>query len=288
MRQKLLLLLIFPILGMLSFSLFLVKDKTDISKRMGNLEEFTKIAVQAVDMVHEIQKERGLSLGFVGSGGKQFGGRLLEQRLLTDQHIAIFRRTLSQFDRQGIDISDFGDHKTEIKHNLGKIGTVRTNISGLQVTPFAALEFYNSLNKSVFGMVGHITRMSPNLEISRLGSAFRNILESTERLGILRAVLNQILVENSIDRKNYRFIIALEAERQFFLQRFAAVSEQKLMALYRRQISSHIFQNIERVLDTVLHKDNLNPVVDVKMDASQWFGMGNKQWEHLQLQQRDL
>ncbi|MCD4668294.1 MAG: nitrate- and nitrite sensing domain-containing protein, partial [Sulfurimonas sp.] len=53
-----------------------------------------KLAVAISNFVHETQKERGATAGFVGSKGKNFTKRLPAQRLNTDAKLETMRLTL--------------------------------------------------------------------------------------------------------------------------------------------------------------------------------------------------
>ncbi|MBF0382925.1 MAG: response regulator [Magnetococcales bacterium] len=271
MRQKLLLLLVFPIIGMLSFSLFLVIDKAKISNRMDDLRQLTKIAVVAVDMVYELQRERGLSVAFASSKGKQFSEEMFLQREATDIMIATYKSNLLRFESKKIELLGYQEYQDTIHQNLDKIDLIRKSVSELKTPPLDVLEFYTSINKSVLSLVYHITSISPNIEISRLGSSFRNMLESTERLGLLRAMVSLVLLENRFDQHMFRFVSAVEAERQLFLQQFLDISSTKLNALYHRKISSPVFINIERILESILDNGTDVSRGNLEIDVHQWF-----------------
>ncbi|MBF0446182.1 MAG: nitrate- and nitrite sensing domain-containing protein, partial [Magnetococcales bacterium] len=271
MRQKLLLLLVFPIIGMLSFSLFLVIDKAKTSNRMDDLQQLTEIAAIAVEMVHEIQKERGLSVAFLASEGKEFREEMFFQREATDVLIASYKINLSRFESKKIKFQGYQETQSKIYRSLVKISVIRKSVSELEGSPKDVLDLYSAVNKSVLSLVYHITSISPNIEIARLGSSFRNMLESTERLGILRAVICMILLENKIDKQIFRFVSAVEAERQLFLLQFLDISSTDLKASYKRKISSPIFTNIERIVKNILNSGTDFEKINIGIDVHQWF-----------------
>ncbi|MBF0195364.1 MAG: response regulator [Magnetococcales bacterium] len=271
MRQKLLLLLVFPILGMVSFSLYLVIDKAKTSNRMDNLKQLTEIAAVAVNMVYEIQKERGLSVAYISSEGTKFKKEMFSQRESTDALIKTYKSTLLRFESKKIDFLGYQEYQELIQSNLEKVLVIRKAVSGFTSTPIDVLDLYTSVNKSVLSLVYHITSISPNIEIARLGSSFRNILESTERLGLLRAIISLVLLEKEFDQQEFRFVSAVEAERQLFLQQFLDISSTNLKALYQRKISSPVFINIDRVLETTLNGGTDVSVDNIGIDVHQWF-----------------
>ncbi len=64
--------LVLPVLGMLAFSGFSVFDKYETSAEMGKVMELSEIAAVISAAVHEMQKERGMSAGFIASKGIKF------------------------------------------------------------------------------------------------------------------------------------------------------------------------------------------------------------------------
>ena len=62
--------------------------------------EKTAVATSAV--IHELQKERGLSAGFIGSKGARFSAELDSQRKLTDEKRSQLDAIVASFDREEI------------------------------------------------------------------------------------------------------------------------------------------------------------------------------------------
>ncbi|MBF0358984.1 MAG: response regulator [Magnetococcales bacterium] len=271
MRQKFLLLLVFPVLGMLSLSLFMVKDKIETSHRMDNLTKLSKISTQAMDLVHHIQNERGLSVGFVGSNGRQFNKKLAKQKVETDNLVLLFRKNLISFDSMGTEWVDYHEYQDRIHNKLLSLDRIRHSVSKIEISSLEVLESYTEINRSLFSLVRHIISMSPNVEIARLGSAFHNSLESTEKLGILRATVSLILLEKSIDKKRYSFVSAIEAKRQLFLQQFLEIASPEIKKIYKEKTSNQIFNTIDKILGTILNQGATGFVADVGVDANKWF-----------------
>ena len=52
---------------------------------MSVIAPLTELSVVYSELVHELQKERGMTAGFLGSGGTQFASKLKNQRQDTDK-----------------------------------------------------------------------------------------------------------------------------------------------------------------------------------------------------------
>ncbi len=69
-----------PLIGVLVFSWMLFTAKYAVYKEMRLFENLTSLSVKIGALVHETQKERGRTAGFIGGGGKKFITELPAQR----------------------------------------------------------------------------------------------------------------------------------------------------------------------------------------------------------------
>ena len=78
------LLLALPFLGALLFSSMLTYSTWQEQNKTHELLELGSLAPKFSALVHELQKERGMSAGFIASKGVKFRAELPEQRTQTD------------------------------------------------------------------------------------------------------------------------------------------------------------------------------------------------------------
>lgn len=71
----------FLIFNMVQMSYESLSEKKRLAQTMTLIELSEKLSL----FIHETQKERGMSAGFLGSSGKKFGDTLVSQRSLTDK-----------------------------------------------------------------------------------------------------------------------------------------------------------------------------------------------------------
>ena len=68
-RSKLFLMLFFPIVGMAYFAGAQIIAQYQVSSEMDSIHALSVYAVKASNLVHELQKERGMTAGLLGSNG---------------------------------------------------------------------------------------------------------------------------------------------------------------------------------------------------------------------------
>ena len=84
-RKKIFTLLALPMLGFLWLSISAIIDNVNIKNEMSTIAPLTELSVVYSELVHELQKERGMTAGFLGSKGSKFGNKLKSQRQNADQ-----------------------------------------------------------------------------------------------------------------------------------------------------------------------------------------------------------
>lgn len=95
MKMKLIIALQPLLLALCWFAGSGILTRIETERQMENIAQLTALARSAGNVVHELQKERGMSVGFLGAAGTTFKDELNAQRALTDREIEVFVRSLS-------------------------------------------------------------------------------------------------------------------------------------------------------------------------------------------------
>jgi methyl-accepting chemotaxis protein len=98
LRARLLLMVAIPLLGMIFVSTWNTADKMMLSREMGHLQGLVTVATRVGALVHELQKERGMSAGFIGSKGANFANELPVQREAAEKARKDLANVLAGFD----------------------------------------------------------------------------------------------------------------------------------------------------------------------------------------------
>ena len=86
-KNKVILLVILPIIFLVILSLkIIVIDYQKVSS-LESLDMGVKLSTKISSLVHETQKERGATAGYLGSNGKKFSLKLENQRKLTNNRL---------------------------------------------------------------------------------------------------------------------------------------------------------------------------------------------------------
>lgn len=86
-KLKLILLLTLPLLGLISISAKAVYTDYLQAQKLEKLNIGIVLSGKISKLVHEIQKERGITAGYTSSKGIKFSNKLSAQRVLTNKRV---------------------------------------------------------------------------------------------------------------------------------------------------------------------------------------------------------
>ena len=162
--------LLIPVVGLLIISSFVLVQKWQLAGNMERLEELAGLANHFSRLVHEFQKERGISSLYLGSDGKQMGDALTQQRPLTDKPRRELDAFLARFDAARYD-SEFG---AEIKQAITMIGDLagkRQQIDKLAMSSADALAYFTGPITQSLTAISRIALVSKDVGTSNAISA---------------------------------------------------------------------------------------------------------------------
>ena len=231
------------------------------------LQNAVKIASNISNLLHETQKERGATAGFIGSNGKKFVTKLPNQRKLTDKRISKLLNDL-----KAADISIYSkEFQTNLNISLKKlkqITSIRANVSTLQIAAKDAIGYYTSMNASFLDTISTVVKMATNSNATNDLTAFYNFLMSKERAGIERAVLSNTFARNKFLPGMKKKFIVLMTEQNSFLKSFKANARESFAKFYNTTLQGDAVNEVQRMRDIALKQATIG---GFGVDATYWF-----------------
>jgi len=216
LRVKLMLIVAVPLIGMLWVSTWNTVEKMALSREMGHLQNLVGVATRVGVLVHELQKERGMSAGFLGSKGANFSNELPTQRAVSDQRRKELADALA-----GFDAARFGNTLTaaigQANQQLGALADKRQAVMGLAIPGPEAIGYYTQTIAALLSIPGQLATLSPDKDIARQGSTYAALLQAKERAGIERATLSNVFgTDRFLPEMLVRFIRNAAEQDQWF------------------------------------------------------------------------
>ncbi|QWR77866.1 methyl-accepting chemotaxis protein [Candidatus Magnetomonas plexicatena] len=252
-RNKLVLMLIVPFLCLVYFSLSIFIDKVDVLNRMEALTKLSALAVNVSEVVHELQKERGNSAGFMGSKGAKFGPELKAQRAETDKKLHKLTEYLKNFDA-----AYYGDaFNTDLKgmaDNLNALNNKRSSIDSLSMGLPEALGYYTGTIAKMLYLIGGMSKLTENAELSHNVSAYVNFLQAKERTGQERAVMSNTFSADKFADGIYFKFVSLVSAQNVFIDVFNSFATKEEQEFYKSKVTGAVVNEVERMRKAAIDK----------------------------------
>lgn len=183
--------LIFVSAAPLSIALLLtiwgVIEYTHTANDMGRLQKLVNPIALLSDLVHEQQKERGVTAVFIGSEGKKFRKELTAQRIETDAKTDLLLAQLAENDLAQLN-ADLGDKMKGVLELIARRGEIRKRVDSASIQGEEAIRHYTTVNGEILDLIQSVSRLSSDSVITSGITAFTGFLMAKEQVGIERAI----------------------------------------------------------------------------------------------------
>lgn len=252
-KTKIILAVLIPLAGLLYFVTIGMVEKFQLISKVNDLVVLSNLSINTSSVVHELQRERGRTGGFMGSNGEKFINELFEQRALTDSRI----RNLDAFLKNLI--IDRFDNELAVRLNISlqKLDILkehRENIDNLTISNSDGINFYTELNASMLDVVAYIPKLGPNAEISALLSGYVNFIRGKENAGIERAVGSIAFAEDKFDLDLYDYFTSLIVAQKTYFSSFEFFATEEQLDFFRENTSRPIFAEVQKLRDILIEK----------------------------------
>jgi len=261
-KYKLVVLLGIPLIAMLYFSSIKLFDYYYEVQELEDVVTLSKLAGTVSALVHESQKERGMSAGYIGSKGVKFGNKLHEQYKLTDERYSILLNILKKTNIENFG-SDFSQEVNKVLLRLEKLTTVRQAINNFEYSVSKAVVYYTLNNSGLLNIINNIAKLSSNADIAKESAAYVSFLQSKERAGIERAVLSNTFGADKFSPGFKNKFVSLIAKQDAFMDSFNAIATKAHQQFLADTLQGESIEEVKRMRNIALQSDsnfNTDPV----------------------------
>ncbi len=250
-KQKIIALLTLPILGFLWLSVSAISKGVETTSEMSSLNQLTRLSVVYSELVHELQKERGMTAGFIGSQGTKFVSELRAQRTSADNR----RNQRTEYWQSAeIDLPQISRLNTEISQSLNQITSIRNRVDSQSIPLSEALGYYTKLNARLLSVSALIAELSSDATITTETIAYYNFLQGKERAGIERAVLNNTFSKNEFGPGMLVKFISLVTEQNTYFSNFEVLGNPDNVRFFEQQLNDRSVAEVEKLRDVAESK----------------------------------
>lgn len=256
-----------PLLALIGFGLKGSLDKWRIYQAYVVLERNNAVLQQVGATVHELQRERGRTAGYLSARGAQFGPELADQRRATDQACTRLIQLLGDFDARVFGRA-FQDRLETATRQLQELRGRRDAVNLQTLSAVQATAYYSDLIAHLLDVVVGMSHLSDDAAITRGISSYVNFLQAKEQAGIERATVTGVLSAGRFTDETFRRFNQVLAAQDTFLRVFASFATEAQQAGLATTVSGPA---VDKVVAMRLLVSTKATSGDFGVKATDWF-----------------
>ena len=266
-KSKLVLLLFFPIMGFIILSVTQSISAYSKLKTMNKIETVAVMATKISALVHETQKERGMTAGYLGSKGLKFKDKLPSQRKLADTKFSDLELYMKE-----VDFSLYPDEFKKTMFAVAKqfkgLSTIRPKVNTFNISASKAINYYTSMNGLMLDNVVSIAKLSDDAQVTQALTAYSSFLLAKERAGIERAVGSGTLIKDHFGKGMREKLNNLISAQNSFMKTFQYYATSESLDYYKKTVTGKPVTEVTRIRNILL---NANEIGGFNVKSKDWF-----------------
>ena len=261
-KTKLLVPIVVLIAILMFLAVFVIGSYYSKIDSLNELNKKMSFSTDISDLVHSLQKERGLSSGYITSKDVQFYSELITQRETTDK---MFEKLFESYEK--LDTKDLKNSMKNIRQQSIDINGIRSAINRGDTDAQDVIYEYSYINALLLDMVVSIAKnsyvkgTSPNL------LAYSNFLYLKEYTGLQRAQGVILLSLKEFDKEIFTEFVNLMAIQQQNEVMFLKYASEDIQQYYISHIKDAVFKKIWLMERTIVLKDKKS----YDFNAKKWY-----------------
>ncbi|TLD80047.1 methyl-accepting chemotaxis protein [Helicobacter sp. MIT 11-5569] len=243
-RAKMLTLVLVPLIALVLVSTFFIRGQYAEYKSAELLEGGVILSEKISLVIHELQKERGTSAGFLGSKGKAFGENLKQQRNLSDTKIKELNDFLATFPINTYS-QPMQDSLNVFLNQLKNISEIRSRVDSLNVKISDILGYYTGTIVLSINVIIEVANISKNDTMTKRLIAYINFLNAKESAGQERAVLSNTFSADKFADGIYEKFIALVISQDIYINNFMLYASKENQTIFKELQQDKSFLEVQ-------------------------------------------
>ncbi len=269
-RQKFAVIILPLILIVLVFDYLQIKHHYVDFNDSKRLNKAITVGIEINHVVHELQKERSISTGFLSNQGATFSDELNEQRSKTDSTLNQYYTEISSKalkDLVGIHQEDIDQLNTW----FDKLKVLRANIDAHDITSELSIESYSDINNMALNTVIRLIDETRDKQVAQQVHAIIYFLKAKENASIERAIGTQAFSLSHLDFGLYNRFTRLVANQNSFFEAFQIIADEESNEQYSTILSGDAVSEVKRMRTVLFQNDSLSE------NAAHWYDVSTEQ-----------
>lgn len=177
-------------------------------------------AIARSQLIHEQQKERGLSGGLLASKGEPFGPQLASQRELTNRKLDGLGSVAKRLNETSL-LADALLKPVELAiDKAGAMSDFRRQVDAQSAKPAESLARYTAAISAGIDVISAVAKATNNAEMARAATAYLMFVQAEEFAGRERATLNAAFAAKTFDPESLRRFVGIVSAHDLYMLGF--------------------------------------------------------------------
>ena len=268
---KMLLIFLIPAIGMLFFTGTFVQEKISILDEIDIEKKSIEYLRVSEKLLNELQKERGLSAGFLASNTGQFKEQLLAQRQETNKALNLYKNYISNIQTEN---SRLNELIKKVQTKLFTINAIRLDIDQLKIDVTDDIKRYTDINLKIIDSIAML--LSNPLSQNRFKdiNSLYSLISIKDFAGIERAILTDVFVEGSINDETKEYVKNIIEIQEKNIHKFLSETSIDNTTLYYEIVDLNVISTVDTYRDIIL-EGQTDDIKKVRADIW-WIASSNK------------
>lgn len=256
-----------PLAAMIYLAGMQISDLWSKYDRMNQVVVISENIKVVGEIIHSLQVERGMSAGFIGSGGKNGKNELAAARQVSDAAIGNLQAFIDA-------ISTLQDEKTtaasvSLKSKLAELASVREQIDQLKFEPKQSFQAYTAKISDLAHVVQLLTMKGVGSSISAEVIAYSQLMQAKEIAGQERAKGNTFINSGAADPAQMGAFAKMAGAQDALVSSFLSIQNERARSTYSELLNVPALGTIDRFRAQLLGLDKSAAIAST--DAKTWF-----------------
>ncbi|MCF6326205.1 MAG: nitrate- and nitrite sensing domain-containing protein [Devosiaceae bacterium] len=222
------------------------------------------------EIIQAMQQERGMSAGFIASGGQNFVGELSAQRPKTDIQFTAFSGFVEDMMQPGMNMApELIEIFQTVLGEFEDLEAIRSQVSALQVSKSEMISYYTGVIGELLHTIGLQISLSKDPVMSTKFQSLSALLLAKESAGIERAVGAAAFSSKTINRADYAKFVGLVDMQNVMLGTFRDTASAELQQFFDETVSGTIVDQVNLYRDLLRQVPFGGSIASVS--GAQWF-----------------
>ncbi|OQW90416.1 MAG: hypothetical protein BWK79_19980, partial [Beggiatoa sp. IS2] len=218
-KYKFILTLLLPIGSLLYFAQDIVLEKYKIAQEMTELGYLATLNTKVSQFIHELQREREMSILYVIEKGQRFRQELDAEIARTDEALADYKAFITTLSEALIENATLKDMENSMQNALRSVDDIRIAVNNSTINPDNVMYRFSQVNDALITWSENIIERIEYTEVSVSAKTYVDIIIAKEQASLEGSLLASLFTQKYFESGNFAKFVEISALRKAYLKR---------------------------------------------------------------------